>query len=243
MTSLSHHTIPLLWIVTLLCCFTVGESFLRKGLHKTPLVLVKTQLSHHVPRGGSMEAATITPKVQSNVTCSGEDEWRNELPEQLRQRKGSLYRFLIPSGVPTADGRTENVCEVYVLGTAHVSKDSCDDVKTLMKHVKPDVLFIELCNQRIAILENESELHNVEEPVVDSKKKDKSVGEMTKDLMQHNPGMNKAAALSSVLLTKIQGDYATKLNVTIGGEFKEAYQMAKSQHLEFTNLVKTIQLQ
>jgi pheromone shutdown protein TraB len=242
MNLLHHYLIPLLRIAILLRSFHVSESFLKKRLLKrTPFGLSKAQLYHHVPRGGSTTeaAAPVTPEVQSNVTFSGEDEWRNEFPEQLRKREGSLYRFLIPTGFPAADGQSDHLCEVYILGTAHVSKDSCDDVKTLMKHVKPDVLFIELCNQRIAILENGSETLD---EVVDCKK-EKSVGEMTKELMQHNPGMNKAAALSSVLLTKIQSDYATKLNVTIGGEFKEAYQMAKSQHLEMINLVKTIQLQ
>lgn len=242
MNLLHHYLIPLLRIVILLRSFHVSESFLKKRLLKrTPFGLSKAQLNLHVPRGGSTTeaAAPATPEIQSNVTFSGEDEWRNEFPEQLRKREGSLYRFLIPTGVPAADGQSDHLCEVYILGTAHVSKDSCDDVKTLMKHVKPDVLFIELCNQRIAILENGSETLD---EVVDCKK-GKSVGEMTKELMQHNPGMNKAAALSSVLLTKIQSDYATKLNVTIGGEFKEAYQMAKSQHLEMINLVKTIQFQ
>lgn len=237
--NLLHHLIPLLRIAILLCSFTLGESFLRKRLLKNPLIFTRTQLSYHVPRGGSTEAAIITREIQSNVTRLGEDDWRNEFPENLRAREGSLYRFLIPTGVSSVDGYGDDVCEVYVLGTAHVSKDSCDDVKTLMNHVKPDVLFIELCNQRIAILESGSEVPNEK---VDCNK-DKSVGEMTKELMQHNPGMNKAAALSSVLLTKIQSDYATKLNVTIGGEFKEAYQMAKNQHLEFMNLVNSIQLQ
>ena len=57
--------------------------------------------------------------------------------------------------LPFEEQEEDIFCEVYLLGTAHVSKDSCEDVKTLMESIKPDVLFVELCNQRIGILEDE----------------------------------------------------------------------------------------
>ena len=202
-------------------------------------------------RGGSsetlledqlLEEPNAAPQVP--VGNSAANAWRNELPAQLQKRRGALYRFLMPTGVQSQNPNTgiheENMCEVYVLGTAHVSKDSCEDVKLLMEHVRPDVLFIELCNQRIAILEDEPVKPNEAKQSTCSNGKSQSVGEMTKDIMTHNPDMNKVAALSSVLLTKIQGDYATKLNVTIGGEFKEAFNMAKAQQTEFAKLVQTL---
>ena len=187
----------------------------------------------HLPRGGSSESTEIS---RSPSTELEDNRWRNELPEQLQKRRGALLKFLMPTGVHSPNGGGEQMCEVYVLGTAHVSKDSCEDVKLLMEHVRPDVLFLELCNQRINILEDLPEM-NCDEEV-----SNKSVGEMTKEIMMHNPDMNKAAALSSVLLSKIQGDYATKLNVTIGGEFREAFNVAKIQHTEFMKLVQAIRL-
>ena len=146
----------------------------------------------------------------------------------------------MPTGLPfenVAAGHLENVCEVYLLGTAHVSKDSCEDVKLLMDHVRPDVLFIELCNQRLAILDDEVSLV---EKKSEQDSHNRSVGQMTNEIMAQNPGMNKAAAMSSVLLSKIQGDYANKLNVTIGGEFREAFHCARAQQLEFANLLETL---
>jgi pheromone shutdown protein TraB len=187
-----------------------------------------------LPRGGSSEISVISRSPNIELE---ENSWRNELPAQLQKRRGALLKFLMPTGVYSPDGNIEQMCEVYVLGTAHVSKDSCEDVKLLMEHVRPDVLFLELCNQRINILEDLPEMNCNEEGSA------KSVGEMTKEIMVHNPDMNKAAALSSVLLSKIQGDYATKLNVTIGGEFREAFNVAKTQHTEFMNLVQTVRLE
>ncbi|GFH60484.1 hypothetical protein CTEN210_16960 [Chaetoceros tenuissimus] len=182
-----------------------------------------------IPRGGS---STISSSHSSLTDIH--EVWRDELPEQLQNRRGALMKFVLPTGATDTNGVAQ-MCDVYVLGTAHVSKDSCEDVKFLMKHIKPDVLFIEICTQRLNILEDVPDIQSEDESG-----KAKSVGEMTKEVMLHNPEMNKAAALSSVLLTKIQGDYASKLNVTIGGEFREAFKVAVQQHGEFMKLVETV---
>ena len=38
--------------------------------------------------------------------------------------------------------------DVYLVGTAHVSKDSVEDVRTTIEQVRPDVVCIELCKAR-----------------------------------------------------------------------------------------------
>lgn len=43
-------------------------------------------------------------------------------------------------------------CVYYILGTAHVSKESCKDTATLIRTVNPDVVFVELCAERQAVL-------------------------------------------------------------------------------------------
>jgi len=212
-----------------LFALSIGSTFASKHL---PTSIFRKKV--YQSRGGSSETAILS---QSPIVELDDNSWRDALPEQLQKRRGALLKFLMPTGVESPNGNCE-LCEVYVLGTAHVSKDSCEDVKLLMEHVRPDVLFIELCNQRINILEDVPEINANEEG-----NKDKSVGEMTKEIMMHNPDMNKAAALSSVLLSKVQGDYATKLNVTIGGEFREAFKVATNQHAEFMNLVQAVRLE
>ena len=38
--------------------------------------------------------------------------------------------------------------EVYLVGTAHISKQSADEVRAVISSVKPDIVFVELCAAR-----------------------------------------------------------------------------------------------
>lgn len=42
---------------------------------------------------------------------------------------------------------------VHLLGTAHVSQQSCDDARTVISTIKPSAVFLELCKQREQILD------------------------------------------------------------------------------------------
>lgn len=42
--------------------------------------------------------------------------------------------------------------QFYILGTAHVSSHSCDDVAQLIRAVRPEVVIVELCTERRPIL-------------------------------------------------------------------------------------------
>ncbi len=230
----------------LICVILLYVPFLShsKSNHKNPRF-------PHIRRGGGIAANSDaveyvdvqTKKIADPVTSDlNENEaWRNSLPTQLQNRRGALHKILVPTRAKqgttqSAISDDKETCEVYLLGTAHVSKDSCMDVQLLMDHVQPDVLFIELCDQRLAVLDDT--------PLVIPNNSDdsvkKSVGVMVKEIMVHNPDMSRAAALSSVLLTNIQNDYATKLGVTIGGEFREAYKKAKAQQEKFNGLVERL---
>ncbi|BDA46100.1 TraB domain-containing protein [Coccomyxa sp. Obi] len=50
---------------------------------------------------------------------------------------------------PTNFGREQTF---YIVGTAHVSTQSCEDVKRVIRLVKPEVVFLELCVERRGIL-------------------------------------------------------------------------------------------
>jgi len=156
-------------------------------------------------------------------------EWMDELPEKLRQRKGALCRFLMTTG----QCPYQHVCEVYLLGTAHVSRESCEDVNILMDYVQPDVLFMELCDLRLSMLEEAI-------PEMSDQNAEKGVGQTSKEIMALNPGMNKAAALSTALFSKIQADFAKSLNVTLGGEFREALRCARTQQARHLSLLQEI---
>ncbi|KAN0050948.1 hypothetical protein ACTA71_004254 [Dictyostelium dimigraforme] len=41
---------------------------------------------------------------------------------------------------------------VYLIGSIHVSQQSCEDIKTMLSIIQPDTIFIELSNERAALL-------------------------------------------------------------------------------------------
>ncbi|XP_068302576.1 uncharacterized protein [Pyrus communis] len=44
------------------------------------------------------------------------------------------------------------VCDVYLVGTCHISAKSCREVEAVIRHLKPEVVFLELCSRRVAAL-------------------------------------------------------------------------------------------
>jgi len=188
-------------------------------------------------QGESLNLPEENPLALSN-TKEGEEDWRNQLPDQLKERKGALHRILVPTihRKPNGSSNDRFLCQIYLIGTAHVSNSSCVDVKLLMEAVKPDMLFLELCSSRTGILEDTSnELEQIQQQHKDMSGKGKKpgIGYMVKEIIERNPGMSRPAALSTVLLNQIQGDCASKLGATIGGEFKEAFKMGQLQQKEY----------
>ncbi|KAL7503039.1 hypothetical protein ACHAXN_000891 [Cyclotella atomus] len=144
------------------------------------------------------------------------EEWRRHLPEKLSDRNGApLHKLMIES----PSNPLKNVT-VFLLGTSHVSRTSCEDAKLLMEYARPDILFVELCSHRVGLLLDPVSNHEENDnPDADS------------SLSCH--GMTATSQKMSLLFTKIQADYAKKLNVTIGGEFRTAFQSALSQQRKF----------
>ncbi|KAG5551769.1 hypothetical protein RHGRI_009999 [Rhododendron griersonianum] len=71
------------------------------------------------------------------------DRTEVQLPDELRRKVVKL------SCKSTAEGGS---CVVYLVGTAHVSQESCQEVKAVVGLVKPQVVFLELCPGRKAVL-------------------------------------------------------------------------------------------
>ena len=64
-----------------------------------------------------------------------------------------------------------NEKQVVILGTAHVSKKSVQDVERLIKTEKPDIVAIELCESRYKNLQNANRWENLDILEVIKKKK------------------------------------------------------------------------
>ncbi|KAL7551607.1 hypothetical protein ACHAWF_014803 [Thalassiosira exigua] len=140
----------------------------------------------------------------------GYEPWRRSLPPGLCEGRGApLHRVDLGEGVV-----------LYLLGSSHVSRASCEDAKLLVNHVRPDVLFVELCSQRVGLMMDPPARSEPE-----SKQRTKQDG--------GHPDMSPLTRKGSLMYANIQSDYAKKLNVTIGGEFREAFQSALSQQRQF----------
>ncbi|CDP11805.1 unnamed protein product [Coffea canephora] len=74
----------------------------------------------------------------------GGDE-RKELPEELSR---SVLKLTCES--TAVEG---GICDVYLVGTAHVSTESCKEVQAVINFLKPEVVFLELCSSRITVLQ------------------------------------------------------------------------------------------
>uniref|UniRef100_A0A803QJY6 TraB family protein n=1 Tax=Cannabis sativa TaxID=3483 RepID=A0A803QJY6_CANSA len=124
-------------------------------------------------------------------------EQRMVLPEELSRS------VVVLQCESSAEG---GVCDVYLVGTAHVSMESCREVEAVISYLKPEVVFLELCSSRVAVLTPQ----NLKIP---------TMGEMV-DLWKKNH--NLFGILYSWFLAKV----ANKLEVFPGTEFRVAYEEA-----------------
>lgn len=155
----------------------------------------------------------------SNTTAIDErilPAWKAALPPLL-QRKGSktLQRLVLGD------------VEIYLLGTAHVSNDSCHDVKLLLESVQPSCIFVELCDARIPLLDgSDDKPSNLE---LNSNDTAKLSWAQRVANVQESQGGSKFQAATTLLLTSVQEDYADTLGVELGGEFRAAHEYWKAQ--------------
>lgn len=102
--------------------------------------------------------------------------------------------------------------KVYLIGTAHISEQSCFDVEQLILSVKPKGVFLELCDQRKEILEKNDNTSKT--PV--------SLADVYKDF-RNNPDANSFSLIYAYMLKSV----AEEIGVEPGSEFRIAYQSAQ----------------
>ncbi|KAJ6866219.1 traB domain-containing protein-like [Populus alba x Populus x berolinensis] len=123
---------------------------------------------------------------------------RKELPEELSRS------VMVLTCESKAEGGT---CVVHLVGTAHVCQESCREVQAVISYLKPQVVFLELCASRVAMLSPQ-------------KLKVPTMGEMIKMWKKNH---NTFGILYSWFLAKV----ADKLEVFPGSEFRVAFEEAR----------------
>jgi len=105
---------------------------------------------------------------------------------------------------------------VYLIGTAHFSKESCEDVSLVIQGVQPDIVMVELCKQRQNILQLDEETILEEAKNLDF---DKSL-----EIIR---SQGTVQGVMYLLLLSMSAHLTKELGMAPGGEFRRAWTEAK----------------
>ena len=105
---------------------------------------------------------------------------------------------------------------VYVVGTAHFSKESCEDVASVIQAVKPDIVVLELCKARTSVLH------------LDEEKSLELAKELTLEkVTQMVRSQGAMQGLMTCVMLSMSARLTQELGMAPGGEFRRAYREAK----------------
>ncbi|XP_057796632.1 uncharacterized protein LOC131012662 isoform X1 [Salvia miltiorrhiza] len=135
-------------------------------------------------------------KLSSNDSNSSYE--RKVLPPELSRSVATLTCESSAAG---------GVCDVYLVGTCHVSTESCEEVRAVIQFLKPQVVFLELCHRRKAVLKPQSSKKPTIGELFDVWKKEKE-------------------SLLGILYSSYLRKVARQLEVEPGAEFRVAYEEA-----------------
>jgi pheromone shutdown protein TraB len=156
---------------------------------------------------------SITTNTTARLSNYTIPDWKRILPQPLPNRR-TLERIHIPLTSVTQ-------VTVYLLGTSHVSNNSSLDVRLLLQAAKPQVVFLELCDQRINMLVPSTDEHRFAP--------NESFWERV-SILQEASVRSKASAMGTILLKQVQDDYADSLGVELGDEFRTAWDYCQNYH-------------
>jgi pheromone shutdown protein TraB len=193
-------------------------------LTRTPTQANVTGNHAHAASGSLIkESEAVSNETMNASSATNVPLWKQRFPDVLRKKRHTFHRLTL-HGVA-----------IYLLGTAHVSNDSCREVQALLEVADPDCVFVELCEARIPLLtlKEDSEalrlqLNLTHDAAEDRSGKQESMWSRAAALQQ-TQGSSRLQALSTVMLTSVQEEYAKDLGVELGGEFQAAYQFWKSK--------------
>ncbi|KAJ7372063.1 hypothetical protein OS493_021492 [Desmophyllum pertusum] len=111
---------------------------------------------------------------------------------------------------------TPEGCKVYIIGTAHFSKESQDDVEKTIQAVQPDVVLVELCKSRVDILKYDEEFLLKEAKNIDMQKLRLAIKQS-----------GVIGGVMQVLLLSVSAHITKQLGMAPGGEFRAAYREAR----------------
>ncbi|KAK3871817.1 hypothetical protein Pcinc_023066 [Petrolisthes cinctipes] len=156
--------------------------------------------------------------VEDNDDDDDDDPSSSSQPAPAQPLLGSPSRVpssvVLPETVTRLD--TPHGSAVFLVGTAHFSRQSQDDVAETIRTVKPDIVVVELCKARTAILQLDEETILQESRSLDFKK-------MRMIVRQHG----KIQGVLYLMLLSVSAHITKQLGMAPGGEFRTAFAEAR----------------
>ncbi|KAL9241097.1 hypothetical protein vseg_015247 [Gypsophila vaccaria] len=144
-----------------------------------------------------------SPADEARSSCDNPSYVHVDRDDAVENNSEEIMRNVVVLSCENVDGDT---CKVYLVGTAHVSQESCREVKAVINFLKPQVVFLELCSNRASILTHRDLKVPTASEMIDMWKK------------QHNA----LGIIYSWFLAKV----AERLEVLPGAEFRVAFEEA-----------------
>jgi len=122
---------------------------------------------------------------------------------------------------------TESVCvgnkEVLLVGTAHVSRNSIEEVRQSILNTKPDIVAVELCQRRVDVLKDPKNWQETDIVGIIKEKK-------------------ASFLFANLVLAAFQKRIGEKLGVRPGQEMHEAIQVAEAENIPVALIDRPIQI-
>ncbi|XP_068201677.1 uncharacterized protein [Palaemon carinicauda] len=176
----------------------------------------------------------VTQITQKEATPSGCESDIEDNDEYSTETEVSIEAPVVPSEAPALAAPINRVpaslelpetvvrldtpqgSSVFLVGTAHFSRESQDDVANTIRAVKPDIVVVELCKARTAILQLDEETILEESRSLDFRK-------VQMILRQHG----KVQGILYLLLLSVSAHITKQLGMAPGGEFRTAFAEAR----------------
>ncbi|XP_061186705.1 traB domain-containing protein-like [Saccostrea echinata] len=196
--------------------------------NSTPLKDEKAS-GDHKQEGKIPATQELRNVIQEDPSSEIEDEWsvHDETYETISGEESDIEDNVDPYPVRNREENpdlpetcsvleTKEGSKVYLIGTAHFSAESLNDVSKVIQATEPDVVSVELCMDRIKILQ-------LDEETVLREAKDMNFQKIKTSIAQN--GL--IQGLFNIMLLNISARLTKELGMAPGGEFRQAYKEAQ----------------
>ncbi|XP_075147234.1 uncharacterized protein LOC142221405 [Haematobia irritans] len=194
---------------------TVIENVADKRRRKAESLIYSSKQKLNIAIAEASAAETASPASVGDTSAVA------TVPQTKREIKiyDTLEEFErnLPSTVTVLD--TPFGSKVYLVGTAHFSEESQDDVSFVIRNIRPDVVMVELCPSRIPILK-------LDEKTLLEEAKSFNLAKIRSIIHSHGY----INGIFFILLLQMSAQIAKDLGMAPGGEFRRAFEEIHKLH-------------